>query len=212
MHGQPNTRHIALCLDLKDLLDDGDSLKRNEERMERVLKSCSTQRKPVILNFVVTANEMRTYPAMLRKFKASGQAFGICSDTVSGIHDAHEEYMHLFETEPLWYHVGPNGGVSVSPAALTEVSELHMRVAFWSHHIGVTSYDTLIKVDLPNLSVDVAKKNGGDIIYLTDSWNDPDAMATAVESIVQELGAKSDLAFTFSPLPLVAKEDPPMEL
>jgi hypothetical protein len=67
-------------------------------------------------------------------------------------------------------------------------------------------------MDLPNLCKDVNAMMGGNIIYLTDSWNDADSMVAAIHTIAEELGTNSEVNYLFSALSDMVREDAAMKL
>jgi len=206
-NGQPRTRRVGLCVHLKDILNE--SKAKMDEIVDRLVAAAD---KKHVLNIFVTADELRLFPEMIGKLQSKGHVFGICSTTVQGITQAHDAYVEILKTEPQWYHVG-TGSVSRGPDALKKATLLNLKVAFWSTHIGVASRETLLNEDLPNLRDDVATTRGGSFIYLTDDWNDSEAVMAAIESIVQELAVDSpDIQYSFSALSDVAREDCAMTL
>lgn len=208
-NGQPRTRRLALCVHLKDLL--GASEVTTEETMnELVRRLIVAEQKKKVFNIFVTAEELRLFPDLIRRLQSAGHAIGICSTTIKGITKAYETYIDVLEDRPTWYHVG-TGSASRGPAALKTVTDLNLKVAFWSTHIGVTSRETLLKVDLPNLRDDVATTNGGSFVFFTDEWKDSQSVLEAIETIVQELSSISP-EYSFSALSDVAREDSAMIL
>jgi hypothetical protein len=203
-HGQPRTRRVALCIQFKDLLSE--SREKTDESMKNLV---SITQKKHILNIFVTAQELRLYPEIITKLQSVQHAFGICSSTVDGILDAYKEFVQLLKIEPQWYHVGSQGGVSVGLDALKTAADLNLKVSFWSTHIAVGSREALLNVDLPSLCGDVNATMGGNIIRLSDTWDDAESFVTAICLIVQELGTNSEIKYSFSALSDVAGKTQP---
>lgn len=205
-NGQPRTRQLAISLYFEDLLCE--SKEKTDEIIGRLVKRAAPEKKTV-LNIFVTTDNLRLFPDTIRKLQSAGHAFGICSSNSEGISKAYEPFVEILKTEPLWYHVGSTETSSRGPDVLKTASELNLKVAFWSTHIGVTSREMLLNQDLPNLREDVAATRGGSFIYLTDEWSDSEAVVAAIDSIVQDLEADG---YSFSALSNVAREDSAMTL
>jgi hypothetical protein len=207
-HGQPRTRRVALCVHLKDFLSES-----KEKTDESIKNLVSITKDKHIVNIFATAQEFKLYPETIVELRSAQHYIGICSSTtVDGISDAYNEYVQLLKMEPQWYHVGSQGGVSVGPDALKTAADLNLKVSFWSTHIAVGSREALLNVDLPNLCRDVNSTMGGNIIYLSDTWDDADSFVSAIDTIVQELGTNSEIKYSFSALSDVASEDAAMKL
>ena len=209
-NGQPRTKKIALCLHFKDLL-----LSESEEKRNATLDFLVTANKAIhkpVLNIFVSADDLSRYPDWIVKLRSAGHVFGICGTSVNEMVHAYEAYENVFNILPEWYHVGtaPKGR---SPDVLKVATELHLKVAFWSTHIGITSRQVLRKEQIPNLCQDVAATRGGSIVYLTNDWQHSDSMTAAIESIVKEVSVDSSgIQYSFSALSKVAKDDIPMTL
>lgn len=176
-HGKPRTRRVALCIQFKDLLS-----KSKEKTDESIMNLVNNTLGRHILNIFVAAQELRLYPENIAELRSAQHVIGICSITVDGICGAYNEYVQLLKMEPQWYHVGSQGDVSVGPDALKAAADLNLKVSFWSMHIAVGSTEALINVDLPNLPDDVSSTMGGNIILLSDTWNDAESFVSAIDT------------------------------
>jgi hypothetical protein len=200
--GQSRTRRVALCIQFKDLLTE------SKEKMGESVKSLvNITKEKHVLNIFVTAQELRLYPETIAELQSAQHVIGICSSTVDGISDAYNEYVELLKMEPQWYHVGSQGGVSAGPDALKTAVDLNLKVSFWSTHIAVGSREALLNVDLPDLCDDVSSTMGGNIIHISDTWDDVESLVSAIDTIVQELGTNSEIKYSFAALSDVVMED-----
>lgn len=204
-NGQPRTKRAAICILFKDILNE------SKEQMDETINRCTDEKFPV-LNIFVTVDEIRLFSEMIRKLKAAGHSFGICSNNVEGIMECYEVYIEILDAEPLWYFVGSTS-TGRGPDALKAADDLGLKVAFWSTHIAVTSREVLLGKDVPKLLDDVTKKGGGSFIYLTNDWDDLHEFTFAIEAIGRDLESDDgENKCSFCALSNVAKEDPAMIL
>jgi hypothetical protein len=208
-HGQPRTKKVALCLHFKDLLSESDV--QTNATMDFLVTANKAIHKPV-LNIFVSANELRLYPDWIVKLHSAGHYFGICCTSVKEMINAYELYVKVLKVTPEWYHVG-TAATSRSPDVLKVATELGVKVAFWSTHIGITSREILRKEQIPTLCQDVAATRGGSFVYLTNDWRHSDSLTAAIESIVKQVSVDSSgIQYSFSEISHVARDDIPMTL
>jgi hypothetical protein len=126
--------------------------------------------------------------------------------------NAYELYVKVLKVTPEWYHVG-TAATSRSPDVLKVATELGVKVAFWSTHIGITSREILRKEQIPTLCQDLAATRGGSFVYLTNDWQHSDSLTAAIESIVKQVSVDSSgIQYSFSEMSNVARDDIPMTL
>jgi hypothetical protein len=208
-HGQPRTKKVALCLHFKDLLSESDI--QTNATMDFLVTANKAIHKPV-LNIFVSANELRLYPDWIVKLHSAGHYFGICCTSVKEMINAYELYVKVLKVTPEWYHVG-TAATSRSPDVLKVATELGVKVAFWSTHIGITSREILRKEQIPTLCQDLAATRGGSFVYLTNDWQHSDSLTAAIESIVKQVSVDSSgIQYSFSEMSNVARDDIPMTL
>jgi hypothetical protein len=209
MHGQPNTKKVALCVNLSDV-EGGDS---------NIFKSIEAKKS--VLNIFVTLEDLQSSPKRLKELLSNGHHLVITPSENSGwglslfqgqrascsIERAFNEYLSSFGEAPSWCLSRSTDSLGRHPAFLRKAHNLGMKVAYWS---------TLVQVERLNLSEDqkssivkdVMDKNGGSIIYFTlGDGASKDGLTTAVLRIVDELRE-----FSMCSLSEVVRDDATMAL
>ena len=209
-HGQPNTKKVAVCVNLSELGADTSTLLRSLDQSKSVL------------NIFVTSEDIQSHLNELNKLAKKGHYLALApseNGSFTGpslfgagrasrnIKSTFEEYNDLFGEQPNWALSGSSVSLSRHPIYLRKAHNLGMKVTCWS---------TLVEVKGAKLSreqesfvvSDVIDKNGGSIIYITSYERDrKESLSTAVLSVVDAL---SD--FIVAPLSQVVKDDATMAL
>jgi len=182
VHGQPNTKMIALCIIIDNWIDTGEQLLSAISNLDNTSTATAT----VLLNFVLTTEELQTHNSSLKAAKAAGHTIMPYTND-----EPHREYSSLFSQEvPEWSH----GGGS-SPSDFISCSERDTKIALWSHY-----YDS----NSPPSVKEVKESRGGSIVCLKQQ--PIPLIVDFIQKITQEEG------YTVAPLSKVVKDDPAMSL
>mmetsp|Transcript_28981 Transcript_28981/g.43731 ORF Transcript_28981/g.43731 Transcript_28981/m.43731 type:complete len:504 (+) Transcript_28981:616-2127(+) len=225
-HGQPNTKHIALCVKFADLFNDAASMDERED-LWKFLNSRENDEKNASLNVFVTIEDMKQNASLMKELIAAGHFVGITTSKEYSSFDVFqwhnieglvkkscEEYLDITGDKPSWFHVGNTNTVGVHPSSLRTSYELGMRSAMWSVHINVTQSTGLSDKDLTNIVDGVKQYRGGNFIYITASKRSKGdgSVAVALQQVVSEIRVLEEKGYVFAHMSSVAKENPGMHL
>lgn len=210
-HGQPNTKHVALCISYSDLPKDRTTLwailadKKKEGQATTVL------------NIFVTLEDLKMHPIELKLIAAKGHKISLEPTEFIGlsllqktaatcnIEFAHYEYSELLGEAPAWLLAKSVDTIGRHPSLFRKATDLGMKVVYWSTLVQVAS-GKLTTQQKDYIVGDCKDKNGGSIIYVT-SDNSTNNMAAPLCELVGMLDE-----FTFESLSTVARDDPTMVL
>ena len=211
IHGQPNTKKVALCISYSDLPKDRTTLwailadKKKEGQATAVL------------NIFVTLENLKMHPSELKLIAAKGHklllepteflGLSLFQKTAAtcNIEFAQYEYTEVLGEAPAWLLAKSVDTVGRHPSLFHKASDLGMKVVYWSTLVKVAS-GKLTSQQKDDIVDDCQDKNGGSIIYISsdNSTSTTTAVLCEVVSMLDE--------FTFESLSNVARDDPTMVL
>eukprot|EP00804_Cyclotella_cryptica_P011048 CCRYP_013525-RA/>CCRYP_013525-RA protein AED:0.01 eAED:0.01 QI:126/1/1/1/1/1/2/859/565 len=209
MHGQPNTKKVALCVNFSDI-----------QAAEADLFE-SMGAKKYVLNICVTLEDLQSSPKRLKELLKKGHHLVLSPGEYPGwglslfqgqiasctIESAFNEYLSVFGEKPSWCLSRSTDSLARHPAFLRKAQNLGMKIVYWSTLVQVESVN-LSEEQKTSLVKDVMDKNGGSILYVTlDDGASKDRLTTSVLWIVDELRD-----FSVCPLSEVVRDDATMAL
>ena len=218
IHGQPNTRKLALIVNFSDL---GYS-QNDTAKAESVMKSLEETNS--YLNVVVTLDDLESSSTTLKNLEKKGHNIVLLASSAltSGrmnsmtlfkgdvanntLKKAFDEFNNILGRRADW--VLSKSSYDRHPLILQKAHELGMKFTYWSTLVQ-TKGAKLSNEELNRVLNDVKDKNGGSIIYIT-LWkykNEGISVWDPAISIVQALEG-----YTVEPLSQVVKDDKLMGL
>lgn len=181
LHGQPNTRRVALTLSLADVAavnDDDDDKLRDD----------------AVLNVFVTLADLRHRPDVVRRWASS--VVGVACEDRARLADLHDAYVQALGRRPEWCRIR-------NPTALrAAASKYGWKNVWWSSKWGVAAG----RDDDDNAAAilrDVRERNGGNVIDLTGC----DVAATVRRIVAVLVGTTDQDKYKIGPLSSVVKDE-----
>lgn len=221
IHGQPNTKKVALCVNFSVLPRDANERIQIWKSLEK--KKSNGQKVSAVLNIFVTLEDLTLFSTELMSMAEKGHTIALAPSefqaTLCGlslfqgiksscnIEIAQIKYSEVFGKEPSWLFSKSAESIGRNPIFLRKASDLGMKVAYWSTLVQLNG-NRLSSEQKRVISEDCSDKNGGSIIHvMLQQGVSPSGMSTLLCEVIDVIDG-----FSLESLSVVAKDDASMIL
>jgi len=189
-HGQPNTKKVALCIDFSDL-----QISRVSGMTDvwTCLEKKMDDQANVLLNIMVTLEELTQHPAEMKLIAEKGHAISLVptdfqetrislvhTRSISNLQIAHDKYPEI-----QW--ILAKDAIGRHPSLLSKASDLGIKVVYWSTLVQLSETKLTTK-QKDAISADCSDKNGGSIIRVTlDKGVSSNTMISSLSDLINLL-------------------------